>query len=90
LNVYAETNFVLELTLVQEQHAGCEEILALGEAGRVRLVIPSYSLVEPYETLRRRHKERTQLRINLERELLLPRFDDGCRYVRHVLSSHAS
>lgn len=69
MNVYIETNFVLELTLAQEQHASCEDILALGEAGRVRLIIPSYSLVEPYETLRRRHKERTQLRIALDNEL---------------------
>jgi hypothetical protein len=50
LNVYVETNFVLELVLAQEQQASCEEILALSEEGSLRLVIPSYSLVEPYET----------------------------------------
>ena len=69
MNVYVETNFVLELALAQEQQASCEEILSLSEAGRVRLVIPSYSVVEPYEALRRRHQARTEVSIHLEKEL---------------------
>ena len=54
MNVYVESNFVLELALLQEQSASCEEILGLCEAGRVQLVVPAYSLAEPYETLVRR------------------------------------
>ena len=58
MNVYVESNFVLELALLQEQSASGEAILRLGEEHRVHLVVPAYALVEPYETLARRHKQR--------------------------------
>ena len=51
MNVYVESNFVLELALLQEQSASGEAILRLGEEHRVHLVVPAYALVEPYETL---------------------------------------
>ena len=35
MNIYVETNFVLELVFQQEQYQSCQEILALGEAGNV-------------------------------------------------------
>ena len=66
MNVYVESNFVLELALLQEQHAACESILQLCEAGELRLVLPAYSLAEPYEALRRRHSDRKHLKISLE------------------------
>lgn len=69
MNVYVESNFVLELALVQEQHASCEEIVRLAEAGRARLVIPAYSLAEPHETLVRRRRQRKQLKAHLDEEL---------------------
>ena len=69
MNVYVETNFVLELALVQEQQASCKEILGLSEAGSVTLVIPAYSLVEPYDTLVRRHRQRKELKADLDAEL---------------------
>lgn len=69
MNVYVESNFVLELALVQEQHASCERILTLCEAGDIRVVVPAYSIVEPYETLLRRHLERKGLKSTLDREL---------------------
>jgi hypothetical protein len=53
VNVYVESNFVLELALLQEQHAACEAIVQLCEAGDLRLVLPAYSFMEPFETLRR-------------------------------------
>ena len=58
MNIYIESNFVLELALVQEQEASCENLLQVCEAGRAKLIIPAYSLVEPYETLVRRHTQR--------------------------------
>jgi predicted nucleic acid-binding protein len=67
--VYVETNFVLELALIQEQQASCEEILRLSEAGSFALVIPAYSLVEPYETLVRRHRQRKELKADLDIEI---------------------
>lgn len=69
MNVYVESNFVLELALVQEQHASCERILTLCEAGDLRIVVPAYSIVEPYETLVRRHLDRKRLKDTLDREL---------------------
>ena len=53
MNIYVETNFVLELVFEQEQHASCEQILALCESGRSRLLIPTYCLAEPNEKLTR-------------------------------------
>ncbi|HEY2291216.1 MAG TPA: PIN domain-containing protein [Thermoanaerobaculia bacterium] len=69
MNVYVESNFVLELALVQEQHASCERILTLCEAGDIRVVVPAYSIVEPYETLLRRHLGRKGLKDSLDLEL---------------------
>lgn len=58
MNIYVESNFVLEVTLAQEQQEACENILRLCEAGRARLVVPAFSMTEPYHTLDRRHKQR--------------------------------
>ena len=56
MNVYVESNFVLELAFLQEQFASCEEILS--EAHRIQLLIPTYSLAEPYEALTTQQKRR--------------------------------
>jgi predicted nucleic acid-binding protein len=69
VNVYVESNFVLELALVQEQHASCEALLRLCEEGRIQLAIPAYSLAEPYETLTRRHRQRRRMKGELDDEL---------------------
>lgn len=68
MNVYVESNFVLELALAQEQCASCEEIMALCDGETARLVIPAYSLAEPYATLERRHEDRMRLKRELDRE----------------------
>ena len=67
--VYVETNFVLELALVQEQHESCGEILRFAEEGRFQLLIPAYSLIEPHETLGRRHRQRQKMKVDLDVEL---------------------
>jgi predicted nucleic acid-binding protein len=69
VNVYVESNFVLELALFQEQHASCEDLLRLCEGGRMQLVIPAYFLAEPYETLTRRHRQRKRMKAELDEEL---------------------
>jgi len=69
MNVYIETNFVLELAFVQEQHESCERIIELCETGRGRLVLPSFCIAESYETLIRRAKRRTQIANDLAGEL---------------------
>ena len=69
MNVYVETNFVLELVFQQEQSASCQELLALGVAGDLRLLIPAYSLIEPYEKLVRQRNSRKALQRDMDIEL---------------------
>ncbi|RRR66087.1 MAG: PIN domain-containing protein [Candidatus Viridilinea halotolerans] len=69
MNIYVETNFVLELVFEQEQHTSCEQILNMCEAGRARLIIPAYCLAEPHEKLTRQARSRRTLQQNLETEL---------------------
>jgi len=69
VNVYAESNFVLELALLQEERESCEQILALADEGGIRLILPAYCLVEPFETLSRRRIHRDRLGTELDQEL---------------------
>jgi predicted nucleic acid-binding protein len=69
VNIYVETNFVLEITFEQEQCSSCEQILQLCEAGKVKLIIPAYSLAEPHEKLSRQARSRRELQQSLDAEL---------------------
>jgi len=69
MNVYIETNFVLELAFVQEQHDACAKILALCETGIAHLVLPAFCIAESYERLIRRANNRRQIANDLEPEL---------------------
>lgn len=71
MNVYVETNFVLELVFVQEQSAYCESLLEQCDGSQHRLVIPAYCLAEPNEKLHRQARNRTDLQRTLESELRL-------------------
>jgi predicted nucleic acid-binding protein len=59
--VYAESNFVLELALEQEEQAYAENILAAAERGRISLVAPSFSIAEPFSTIAHRSRIRKQI-----------------------------
>ena len=69
MNIYVETNFVLELAFEQEQCLSCEQILKFCEAKKARLILPAYSLAEPYEKLNRQARERRKLQQSLNKEL---------------------
>jgi len=69
MDIYVESNFVLELALLQEQHESCEKIVALCETHKAQLILPAYSLIEPYETTIRYAKERTKLSNELGKEI---------------------
>lgn len=69
MDVYVESNFVLELTLLQEQQQSCEKIVELCESGKIQLVLPAYSLVEPYLTLAGTTNRRRKLSTDLENEV---------------------
>jgi predicted nucleic acid-binding protein len=70
MRVYVETNFVLELALAQEQSESCRSILSHCRAADAELIVPTYCLVEPLETLTRRGRERRRFKVDLERELM--------------------
>ena len=67
--VYVESNFVLELALLQEEHQSCDSIISLAESRTIDLAIPAFSLLEPYEVWRRRTWERTELHKRLIQEI---------------------
>lgn len=69
VTVYAESNFVLELALLQEQHESCERSVTLAESGHIELVPPAYSLVEPFETTTRSFKKRQAVSEDVRNEL---------------------
>ncbi len=69
MNIYVETNFVLELTFNQEQCLSCEQVLQLCEARKSKLIIPAYSLAEPHEKLNRQSRSRLELQQSLDAEL---------------------
>ena len=69
MQVYVESNFVLELALRQEQWRSCDNIVKLCEEGSVQLILPGYCLAEPHEALVRRRKRRTRVREDVEGEL---------------------
>lgn len=69
MNIYVETNFVLELTFEQEQNEACERILELSEANQINLILPADSLAEPHEKLNRQANSRRELQRLLNNEL---------------------
>lgn len=72
-----ETNFVMELVLLQEQSASCQTICSLAETQKIELAIPAYALVEPLETLHRHHSRRKQIKQYTEEQLTLLRRSEG-------------
>jgi hypothetical protein len=69
MTVYTETNFVLELALERGEQVDCAELLALSRSGRIRVVLPSFSVGEPYEAWTRRTRQRAELSTRLQMEL---------------------
>jgi predicted nucleic acid-binding protein len=67
--LYVESNFVLELVFSQQRNLECEQLLNGAEAGEFSLVVPSYCLGEPLETVGRRHSERRHLQERVQTEL---------------------
>lgn len=66
MRVYAESNFVLEIALEQEQHGACEDLVRLASDAAIELVLPSFALLEPYHTLVRRRSEGHGLQLQLQ------------------------
>ena len=69
MNLYVETNFILEIALDQEEAESCNYLLNLCREHHARLIIPGYCFAEPHETLKRRQKERKKLETDLKRQI---------------------
>lgn len=67
--MYVESNFVLELAFEQEESETCDAIVELAAAKAISLVVPAFSLAEPYQTLRTRGNKRNRLYRELSPEL---------------------
>ncbi len=48
--VYVESNFILELAYLQEEHDFCIQLLELAIAKKIRLVVPNYCVAEAYHS----------------------------------------
>lgn len=69
MNIFVETNFVIEVALEQQEVAACEALLQLATAHSIRLLVPAYSFIEPHENFTRRHSDREALRSRMSNEL---------------------
>jgi predicted nucleic acid-binding protein len=69
LILYIESNFVLEIALGREDEATAREILDRAEEGLIQLVVPIFSLCEPYSTVSYRARKRAQEFGAVERQL---------------------
>lgn len=69
MNLYVETNFVLELALLQEQVDSCMQLVELAQEGRLNLHLPAVCLFEADQTLTWRLKSRKKLQSALTQEL---------------------
>jgi len=48
--VYVESNFILEIAHLREEHENCDRILNLSVTGEIQLVLPAFSVGEVYIT----------------------------------------
>jgi len=69
MNVLVETNFVLELIFQRDHFAICQQLMQMAEKNDIKLSLPAYSIVEPYESIIRRRKSRRKTYDALSREL---------------------
>ena len=69
MNVFVESNFVLELAFEQAQYPFCQRILAAAKTGQLILVVPQYALTEVLQTLGRRRSNRVDLRDAVLKEI---------------------
>ena len=68
--VYVETNFLLELALLQPEHEECETLLDLAkEHPGVELALPAFCIGEAYEAWGRKLRQRSKLQNDLTREI---------------------
>jgi hypothetical protein len=66
VRVYAESNFVLEIALAQEEESDCQVLLADAAGHRSSLILPSISIFEPHYKIAGNGKRRRDLAQQVE------------------------
>lgn len=69
MNVYIETNFLLEIAFAQEQDLSCRQIVELGQQTKIKLILPSFSIAESIEKLIRSQSARNRIQREIKDEL---------------------
>lgn len=80
MNVYIESNFILELAFFQKKHEDCEKILTLAEEKKINLILPSFCISECYDAIKHTISQKNNFKINLKR--FKDRFDQSTLYVK--------
>jgi PIN domain len=65
MNIYCETNFILEIIFAQEQADFCKSIMTLCKKNKVNIIIPAYSFAEAIYRI----ESQTKLQENFKKEL---------------------
>ena len=65
MNIYCETNFILEIVFSQEQANYCQKIVSLGKKRKLNLILPAYAFAESIYKLDAQNKERELFRRDL-------------------------
>lgn len=68
MNVYVETNFIIELALKRNEYPSCESILNSAISNRISLLIPSLALVESFSAIYRRTTSSNEVRASLQKQ----------------------
>lgn len=69
MNVYVESDYVLTLALQQDDYQAAQGVLQLAQRRHISLKIPSFSLSEPFSTVRSRANNRNRLISELRAEI---------------------
>ena len=93
MNVYVESNFVIEIALQQEEASAAEAILRLAEQRQIALGLPAFAVCEPLTTLFRHDEGRVRLLDELDSQLVQLRrsahHKDLAEQARHIVGALA-
>lgn len=65
MNIYCETNFILEIVFAQEESIYCEKLISLCQRKKIRIILPSYSFAESIYRL----ENQIKLQNNFQKDL---------------------
>jgi predicted nucleic acid-binding protein len=89
--VYVESNYLLEMTYLQEEHSSCEQLLTLAESSRIQLLLPASSIPEVRASLRgklhRRREFYDRLRIEFRELSRSKPYEDLSRTVQPITAA---